>query len=495
MKKEKDFRITFLNPPYMKKFSRAQRSPAVTKSGTLYYPMWLAYAAGASEMAGFSIDLIDAPADGLDLASVTRRIKTFSPSLVVVDTSTPSIYNDAQICETLKAALPDAFIAVVGTHVSALPQECLRLSPAIDAAAVGEYDYTIAALAEALNNKTPVAAVAGLYFKDGTNSGPRPAIANLDELPFVSRVYKRFLKMENYFNPNALFPMVTITTSRGCPHECIFCVYPQTLMGHKLRQRSVNNVLDEIEYIISAFDGVKAIFFEDDTFTANRKRCVELSEGIIKRGVKISWTANARATLDYETMGVMRRAGCRSFCVGFESGSQQMLDNIKKRTVIDDMGKFMEAARKAGILVHGCFMVGLPGETKATMAMTLDLAKRLNPDTVQFYPMMIYPGTGAYDWYSERGLLTTKDFSKWLTPAGLHNTVIRTEELSSEELVRFCDNARREFYLRPAYLLYKLRQVITHPRELKRTVKSARTFMKYLLKGSDVRKGKDCGCD
>ncbi|MBF0516055.1 MAG: radical SAM protein [Nitrospirae bacterium] len=492
------FRITFLNPPYIRKFSRPQRSPAVTKSGTLYYPMWLSYAAAAAEQAGYSIDLIDAPADGLDVASVTQRIRAFAPSLIVVDTSTPSIYNDAEVCDALKSALPNAFITIVGTHVSALPTDSLKLSQSIDAAAVGEYDYTIAALADALYNNTPVDAVAGLYFKDGTTTGARPLIGNIDELPFVSRVYKRFLKIENYFNPNALFPMVTITTSRGCPHECIFCVYPQTLMGHRLRQRSVDNCLDEIEYIISAFDGVKAIFFEDDTFTANRKRCVEISEGIIKRGIKISWTANARATLDYETMKVMKRAGCRSFCVGFESGSQEMLDNIKKKTVVQNMGKFMEDARKAGILIHGCFMVGLPGETKQTMAMTLALSKRLNPDTVQFYPMMIYPGTEAYDWYRQRGLLTTTDFSKWLTPGGLHNTVIKTEQLTSEELVRFCDNARREFYLRPEYLLYKLRQVITHPQELKRTVKSARTFIKYLLKGSDVTKGelgKDDHCN
>ncbi|MCG6552804.1 MAG: B12-binding domain-containing radical SAM protein [Candidatus Magnetominusculus sp. LBB02] len=488
MKKEKDFKITFLNPPYIKKFSRPQRSPAVTKSGTLYYPMWLAYAAAAAEKAGFSIDLIDAPADGLDIASVTERIKAFNPSLIVIDTSTPSIYNDAGVAAALKTALPRAFIAIVGTHVTALPEECLRLSQSIDAAAVGEYDYTIAELAAALCNNTPIGDVTGLYFKDGANSGARPPIADIDDLPFVSRVYKRFLRKENYFNPNALFPMVTITTSRGCPHECIFCVYPQTLMGHKLRLRSVDNVLDEIEYIISAFDGVKAVFFEDDTFTANRRRCVEISEGMLKRKINISWTANARASLDYDTMRAMKRAGCRSLCVGFESGSQEMLDNIKKKTVVEGMGKFMEDARRAGILIHGCFMVGLPGETRETMAMTLALAKRLNPDTVQFYPMMIYPGTEAYDWYSERGLLTTKDFSKWLTPGGLHNTVIKTEELSSEELVRFCDDARREFYLRPAYLFYKLRQVALHPEELKRTAKSARTFMKYLLKGSDVQK-------
>jgi radical SAM superfamily enzyme YgiQ (UPF0313 family) len=131
-------------------------------------------------------------------------------------------------------------------------------------------------------------------------------------------------------------------------------------------------------------------------------------------------------------------------------------------------------------------MAGLPGETKKTMEQTLKLAKQLNPDTVQFYPVMVYPGTEAYEWYKNKGLLITEDFSKWLTPSGLHNTVIKTEELSPEELVKFCDNARRKFYLRPGYLFYKLKQLVLHPKEIRRTIKSARTFYRYLLKGSDI---------
>ena len=133
-------------------------------------------------------------------------------------------------------------------------------------------------------------------------------------------------------------------------------------------------------------------------------------------------------------------------------------------------------------------MAGLPGETKETMEQTLKLAKKLNPDTVQFYPVMVYPGTEAYDWYQTRGLISTQDFSKWLTPRGLHNTVIRTEELSSQEIVRFCDDARRAFYLRPIYLLYKAKQSVTDPHEMKRNLKSARTFIRYLFKGSDIGK-------
>jgi radical SAM superfamily enzyme YgiQ (UPF0313 family) len=483
-------RVAFVNPPYLKMFSRPQRSPAVTKSGTLYFPMWLALAAGYAGQQGHVVDLVDAPASGCGLDAVLERVQRFSPGLVVVETSTPSIYNDVGFCAQLKRRLPGAFVVLVGTHVSALPEESLALGAAVDAVAVGEYDATLVELAAALEAGRGAATVAGLCLRGapGTARTPaRPPIEDLDALPFVSETYRTFLRIEDYFNPNALYPMVTVSTSRGCPFQCTFCVYPQTMMGHRLRLRSVGNVLDELEYIVRAFPRAAAVFFEDDTFAAVKKRCIEIAEGIVARGIKVSWTANARADLDLETMRAMRRSGCRCLCVGFESGSQRLLDNIKKRISVDKMAQFMADARRAGILIHGCFIVGHPGETKETMEQTLALAKRLGPDTVQFYPIMVYPGTEAYAWYRERGLIATEDFSKWLTPSGLHNSVVSSEDVSAEELVRFCDRARREFYLRPSYLLYKLRQTLTRPSEMRRNLKSARTFARHLLRGSDVR--------
>ncbi|MBI5492868.1 MAG: radical SAM protein [Deltaproteobacteria bacterium] len=484
-------KVLFLNPPFLKKFSRPQRSPAVTKSGTLYFPMWLAYAAGVAMDNGMEVDFIDAPADGLTVEDVEERAKKFAPDLIVIDTSTPSINNDIAIGARLKDACPGSFLAVVGTHVSALPEEVLKLDNRVGAAARFEYDMTILELARTLDSKGDVSQVAGLVFRDGeriVHNARRPFIEDLDKLPFVSKVYKKFLRIENYFNPNALFPMVTITTSRGCPFPCTFCVYPQTLMGRGYRSRSVENVVKEMEYIVETFPHAKAIFFEDDTLTVDKKRCKALSEEILRRGLRITWTANSRIGLDYETMKKMREAGCRSLCVGFESGSQKILDNMKKKTKPAEMKEFMKNAKRAGLLIHGCFMVGLPGETKDTVKETLQLAKDLSPDTVQFYPVMVYPGTEAYEWYKERNLIRSSDFSKWITPEGLHNTVIRTEDLSSEELVKFCDDARREFYLRPGYILYKLGQLITKPREIRRTFKAGRTFLKYLLKGSDIGK-------
>ncbi|OQX17852.1 MAG: hypothetical protein BWK76_09350 [Desulfobulbaceae bacterium A2] len=484
-------RITFLNPPFLKKYSRSQRSPAVTKSCTIYYPLWLSTAAGYVEQCGHRIDLIDAPAAGMEKDDVLARVRDFAPRLLVVETSTASIYNDATFCDTLKQVVPEATIVLVGTHVSALPEDSMRLSRNVDAVAIGEYDETIREIADTLAAGGELAGIAGLCYWDGQvprRNVARELLADLDRVPMVSKVYKRFLQPEHYFNPNALFPMVTITTSRGCPHHCIFCVYPQTMMGHRLRLRSVEHVADELEYIAEAFPSVKSVFFEDDTFPANKKRCIAICEEMLRRRIRLSWTANARVDVDRETLAVMRQAGCRSLCVGFESGSQQLLDNIKKRITLEQSLSFMAAARQLGILVHGCFIVGLPGETGETMEATLRFATALRPDTVQFYPVMVYPGTEAYRWYAERNLLLTEDFAQWLTPTGLHNTVIRGETLRPEQLVAFCDHARRSFYLRPGYLMYKLLQVLRHPQELRRTLKSARTFVQHLLFGSDVGK-------
>jgi len=452
--------------------------------------MWLAYAAAYTEAGGHRIDFIDAPADNVCAAEVLSRIAQFKSKLVVVETSTPSIYNDVEFCQKIKSEFKDVFIVLVGTHVSALPEETLRLNSSVDAVAVEEYDETIRELAGALEGERPLEDVAGLWLRQGediSKTGKRKLLDDLDSIPFVSTIYKRFLNPHHYFNPNALFPMVTITTSRGCPHRCIFCVYPQTMMGHRLRNRSVANVVDEVEYIVQNFPEAKAVFFEDDTFPANKKRCIEICEEMIRRKIKISWTANARVDLDYETMAMMKKAGCRCLCVGFESGNQQLLDNIKKGITLAQSEAFMESARKTGILIHGCFIVGLPGETRETMEQTLDFAIKLQPDAIQMYPVMVYPGTEAYSWYNQRDLITSKDFSEWLTPAGLHNTVIHGESLSADELVEFCDHGRRKFYLRTGYILYKLKQMIKNPREIRRTLKSARTFFKYLIFGSDSK--------
>ena len=239
-----------------------------------------------------------------------------------------------------------------------------------------------------------------------------------------------------------------------------------------------------MEFVIREFPEAKSIFFEDDTLTVNKGRCMEFADAIINRGISFPWTANSRIDLDLETMLKIKAAGCRELCVGFESGNQDILDSMRKGIKLERMFEFMKNARKAGILIHGCFMVGFPGETEEDIKKTITLAMKLNPDTVQFYPVMIYPGTEAFENYRERGWLTASSYDEWLTPDGLHNCVVRNEHLTSADLVRICDTARRKFYLRPRYIAYKLCQMFEKPSEIRRTAKATRTFFKHLVVGS-----------
>jgi len=489
-------KIWILNPPFFKKYSRAQRSPAVTKSGTIYFPIWLAYCVGVLEKAGYSVTFTDAPASGFGLKEILRQAEALQPELIVMDTSTPSIENDIQIGEQIKKILPESFVVLVGTHVSALPEETLLKSDLIDAVARREYEYTIRELASVLDKKnlnslkeSSLNKIDGLSFKSNgriIHNPDRPYIEKLDDLPWVSMIYKKYLKIGDYFNPNALYPMVTLLTSRGCPFHCSFCVYPQTFTGRRYRFRSIQDVVDEMKFIVKEFPEAKSIFFEDDTLTANKKRCLKFADAILEEGIEIPWEANSRSDLDLETMKKIKAAGCRELCVGFESGNQDILNSMRKGTKLERMYQFMKDAKKAGILIHGCFMVGFPGETLDDVKKTIDLAINLDPDTVQFYPIMVYPGTEAYEQYKKKGWLTSLDYSQWITPEGLHNCVVKNEVFDASDLVRLCDVARKRFYLRPRYMFYKFLQMLEKPSEIVRTAKAARVFFKHLLLGSKV---------
>jgi len=473
-----------LNPPFFPKYSRASRSPAVTKGGTIYFPIWLAYATGVLEKAGHKVKLVDAPAVPLSEEKVLAIVKEFRPELVVLDTSTASIKNDVKVLERVKETC-NCFGVLVGTHVSALPLESMKMSNAIDAVCVQEYDYTSKELAEELEKKKPMLSkVDGIVFRKGSklvSNALREKIKDLDELPFVSEVYKRHLNYRDYFYSANLWPEITIVSGRGCPFNCRFCNWVQNLNPGPYRKRSVENLVEEFKYIEENFPGVKEVFLEDDTFTADRKRVEEFCRAKKKAGLKVLWSCNARADVPFETLKLMGEAGCRLLCVGFESGSQDILNGARKGTSLGRMEKFMADAKKAKVLVHGCFMVGNPGETKKSIRASIELAKKLGPDTAQFFPIMVYPGTSSYDYFKERNWLVSQDFGKWVDEKGWHNCMVSMPGLSNKEIVEWCNRARKEFYLRPGYIGGKLVQVVKQPREFRRIAKAGKTFFKYFL--------------
>ncbi|MDE5790885.1 MAG: B12-binding domain-containing radical SAM protein [Muribaculaceae bacterium] len=483
-------KLVFINPPFKAefgKFSRESRSPAITKSGALYYPLWLIYAAAYAEKRGFDVSFIDAPAKPLNEEETLKLIPTGGErKLFILDTSTPSVKSDVAFAEKLKERYPDSFIVLVGTHPSARAVETLEYSKAVDAIAIGEFDQTICELADALKNGKPLDTVKGLCYRAGDEilrTQPMPHLTNLDEIPFASRFIKEHLDEKDYFFAAATYPAIQIFTGRGCPFRCNFCVYPQTMHGHKFRARTPQNIVEEFQYIADNFPDVHEVVIEDDTFTADKKRVVEFCNLLIERKLnkRLKWLCNARVDLDYDTMRIMKKAGCRLIIPGIESGSQTILNNIKKGTKVEQFYSYVANAKKAGLLIHACYMVGNQGETKETMQQTLDLALKLNTDTAQFFPLIPYPGTEAYDWAKANGFIV-ENYEDYVLEDGSHNTVLSMPDLSAEEMVEFCNNARKRYYLRPSYILHRLWIGMKDPSDLKRSLKAFGKLKKYLFK-------------
>lgn len=493
-------KILCLNPSFKTeygRFSRTSRSPAITKSGTVYYPIWLCYVAGVLEQAGHDVKVIDSCAYQYDLEKTLQLVAEFKPEIVVLDTSTPSINEDIKTGREIKKVLPDCFVILMGTHPSALPEETLNLNNAIDAVAVGEADYTVRELAQKLSEsdlqkiqtddayrKNILSLIDGLAYSSGNKyyiNKRREFIKNLDELPFVSQVYKRHLDVKKYFFAASDYPEIQIMTARGCIAQCTFCVYPQTIHGFKYRTRSPENIADEFQWIVDNMPEIREIGLEDDTFSGSQKRVLEFCKEMVRRNIRIKWYCNVRVGLRYETMEWMKRAGCVLVTVGYESANRDILKNIDKRITPEMILEFSRNTRKAGLLVHGCFMAGNRGETRETLEESLQFALKMMDDTMQFFPLMVYPGTKDYAWAKKEGLLTINDYSDYVTEDGCHNSTIRMNDMTEDEIRQWCDYARRKYYLRPKYILYKLAQQIRHPSEIRRTFKATKRFMKFLV--------------
>lgn len=485
-------KVFFVNPPFKSeygKFSREQRSPAITKSGCFYYPLWLIYAAARVERDGFDVRFIDAPAKQISreccLAMVDEQGE--GTKLFVVDSTTPSIYEDTAFAAELKTRYPGAVVMMVGTHVSTLPDETLALNDKIDAVARKEYDLIVSGIANALRDGENWRETKGITYRNGAgeiqSNEDMPYITDMDEVPMASKFIKEHLDVKDYFLPIATYPEIQIFTGRGCPFHCYFCLYPQTMHGHTYRFRSPENVVEEFEYVANNFPEVKEVVIEDDTFTADKKRVLEICRLLVEKGInrRLRWMCNARVTLDYETMVEMKKAGCRLLLPGFESGNQQILNNIRKGTKVEQFRPFVDNARRAGMQVHGCFIFGNKGETRETMKETLDVALTLKLDTAQFYPLMPFPGTEAYDWAVSQGYLSGK-FTDYLKEDGNHNTAFHFDDVTAEELVEYCNYCRRRFYMRPWYICHRLWMGIKDPADLKRALKSFGRFKNFLIR-------------
>lgn len=479
-------RIYMLNPPYFPRFGREMRWQDTGRGGTLYYPIWLSYATGFLEYNGHEVRLVDAPAWNWDINNVLRDLKKFNPDLLVLGTSFTSLNNDLNISERIKKEF-NIPIVIVGPPTSQFSEKMLNI---VDIVARFEYDFTLAELVEKMERKENIGNVLGVSFKQNgriIHNPDRPwsTSKQLNELPFVSKVYKKHLNVYDYFLNYSLYPMVQIFTGRGCPHQCTFCSWPQTFMGRKYRVRSIENILDELEWIEEDLPEIKEVFLEDDTFTINKRRVLEFCKEYRKRKLNITWSCNARVdTLDLETMKEMKKANCRFLIVGFESANNEILNNIKKGFNIKTARDFAKNVKRSGLLLHADFIIGLPGETKETVEKTLKFIKDIEPEQLQVSVASPFPGTNFYRWAKEKGYLITDDPNKYLDAQGHQRSIISYPWLSSEEIVNTVDKILKEYYLSLKYIPIALRQIIRGNclEEAKRLFYSTKMFIKYIFR-------------
>jgi len=478
-------KIYLLNPPYFPHFGRGARWQDTGRGGTLYYPIWLAYATAFLEQNN-EVKLVDAPAWDWNKNDVISDIQDFKPDLIVIDSSFPSMNNDISVAEFIKENDIKALIVLVGPPTSQYPEKILQ-SAGIDIVARWEYDFTLKELTEKIENGSDYSDVEGISYKDGKNiiNNPDRKFSNSEEIetiPFVSKIYDNHLNIKDYFLGQSLYPEIQIFTGRGCPNQCSFCAWPQTLIGRKYRVRSIPNVLDEVEWIEKNLD-VKEIFFEDDTFTISKKRVLEFCKGYRDRNLKIIWSCNARAdTLDLETMKEMKKSKCRLLISGFESGSQEILDNIKKGITISQIKEFTSNAKKAGLLVHGDFIIGLPGETKETIELTKKLIWEIKPEILQVAVASPFPGTEFFKWCQSNNYLLTDDPNEYLDEEGHQKAIISYPLLKKEEMVKEADSILKNYYVSINYVPLALRQVFRNTgfQELKRLWFSTKMFLGYM---------------
>lgn len=460
----------FLNPPSFENYDggASSRWPATREIESYWYPVWLAYPAGMLE----GSRLLDAPPHHVGFEQTVELGKQYE--FLVLFTSTPGFEGDVKLATAMKAANPNLKIAFVGPHVTTLPERSLRECPAIDFIVRKEFDY---ATVEFANGK-PLEQILGIsYLKNGKvmHNLDRPAVEDLDALPDVVDVYKRDLDVPRYNVPFLLHPFVALYTTRGCPAQCTFCLWPQTLSGHPWRKRSSDAVAREMAKAKEYWPNVKEYFFDDDTFNIQKARTIELCSKL--KPLNLTWSCTSRVTTDYETLKAQKEAGCRLLIVGYESGNAQILKNIKKGATVERARQFTKDCKKLGLVVHGDFILGLPGETKESIRETIDFAKELDVETIQVSIAHAYPGTEMYDYAKSNGFIVSEG-SKMVDEGGHQLAQIQYPGLPREHVMEMVHKFYDEYYFRPKAVFRIVRKAAFDSGERKRLYKEAKAFLK-----------------
>src|SRR5580704_9538713 len=432
----------FLNPPSYEKFDggASSRWPATREIESYWYPVWLTYPAGMLE----GSRLVDAPPHHLKWPDVIEILKDYE--FLVLFTSTMGWDGDQKLAEAIKRANPSIKIAFVGPPVTTSTDKALNECAAIDFVCRREFDFSIVEYAQG----KPLSEILGVSYKDENgviqHNPDRAQVTpeQLDEMPWATEIYARDLDVTKYTVPFLLHPFVALYSTRGCPAQCTFCLWPQTLSGHAWRKRSTDDVAAEM---------------------ANAEKLKPLG---------LTWSCTSRVTTDYDTLKAMKEAGCRLLIVGYESGDPQILKNIKKGATIEMALRFTENCKKLGLVIHGDFIVGLPGETHESIRKTIDYAKRLDTETIQVSIAHPYPGTEFYDYAKKNNLISIDSMTD---EVGHQLPTVIYPGLDKSELMEWVERFYGEYFFRPRVIWRIVRKAIFNTHDRQRLTKEAKEYM------------------
>lgn len=438
-------------------------------------PIDLAYIASVLEKGGVECMIRDYPVVGKGWSAFRNDLETFSPDLLIVSVTTPTFELDMKACQIAKGVNPSIITAAKGGHITVFDRKALQEHPYLDIALRAEVEKTIEELAQGV----PVEEIKGITFRANGHirrNPDRDFIENLDSLPFPAR---HLLNNSLYIRPDTGEPQTTIQTNRGCPGECVFCLAGR-LSGKKLRLRSPENIADEIEECVRKFH-IRNFFFRADTFTWNKDWVIAVCREIIRRDLRIKWVCNSRVdTLDDVMLKWMRGAGCWLISLGIESGSQRILDLMRKKIKKEDARRAVELCKKNNIKTYAFYLFGLPWETEEDVRETIRFSLELDSDYAEFHLAVPFPGTELYEIVLREELLEG-DFQGYD-----HSLpVARTFLLSREDLVKWRRKAIYKFYFRTRYIA----RTLIHSPSLTSFISYLRfAFERILLLPSTYRK-------
>jgi len=477
-------KVYVLSPPSFDGSKRVREGRCQAQEGiwtTLWPPISMTQIASVLEAKGHQVKVTDAGAEEIDENRLQEILKEFSPDVLLINTSTPSIDHDLTMASVAKRLVPHVTTAAFGIHVSELPDACMKAEKHLDCILHNEPDETALELVEALQNGGDFSKIPGISYREGERSittPPRPYIQDLDALPFPAW---HLVDISRYVLPYSKKPYLKVTPARGCPFHCVFCV-AKGYYGSRLRLRSPESVIEELKYDIARF-GVTDYLFWTESFTMNRKFVLELCRRITEEKLNIRWVCNSRVdSIDEEMLAAMKKAGCWMIGYGVESSSQEILDRSKKGITVQQIEEACRITRKSGIEMTAHIVFGLPGDTPESIRDTIRFAKKMGFDYAQFYCATPWPGTELFKLATRSGWLIHSapwgDYEQ-------NKSVLNMEGLSAEAVVRLRQEGFRSFYLYPLTIWRTLMKIRSWT-ELKNFLLMVKSFAGFILRSNIV---------